>query len=285
MVIFDNRISVHPLPVLSLYSSCSLQRIPDHSTALCICLIHKESRCLVANIGASLQFDSLATVDKVVEMAISNRSATKDDAPPPYCYIEGYFIPHKMQICKYIWERICPMAGQLVLNLNATYIVDGHSGDVIWLVERASVIFGNRREFNHLLANCKFKTVSDLLSATPLLGASEERSCVVTDGANRVQYFRQTNNGISSGWLVVPKVETNLVVDTTGAGDAFVAGFLHHYLDGPRPAADDGNVEEWLKDCIRLGVKVARQKLSFLGCTIKSDKELEVGEICKPAGE
>ena len=36
----------------------------------------------------------------------------------------------------------------------------------------------------------------------------------------------------SGSWDFRPAIPVNSVVDTTGAGDAFWAGFLHSYLDG-----------------------------------------------------
>lgn len=53
-----------------------------------------------------------------------------------------------------------------------------------------------------------------------------ERDIVVTDGINRVQAHVNGKN------ISVPTIDVVSVVDTTGAGDAFNAGFLSVYLSG-----------------------------------------------------
>lgn len=239
-----------------------LQKLKDHPTALCICLVHQESRCLLANIGASTHFNTIELIDDLINSA----------SPPSLCYIEGYFIPEKMPICKLIFQRLCSNgASRLVLNLNATYIVDQHHLDVIWLFQRAHLVFGNRREFDQLLRVSESKSVADLLEKSR--NAVEERmdrTCIVTDGGNNVQYFRiSTNNDITEGCFTVPKAE---VVDTTGAGDAFVAGFLFTYLK-----LNEKDVAASLEQCIRHGIEVAHRKLRFLGCTIEEEEEKRDG--------
>lgn len=247
-------------------SPISLQKLDNHPTALCICLIHKDSRCLVANIGASTHFNSTEIV-KDLSTLIPQSSAT---AAPVYVYVEGYFIPHKMSICRLLFDRLCvESGGLLVLNLNATYIVAGHPEDVLWLFERAHLVFGNRREFNELLRVSKKESVQQLMQdkMNPS-GEDRPQTCVITDGANGVQYVRLADCDINVGWLEVPKVEENLIVDTTGAGDAFVGGFLHLYLNG---MGDQPKEEISLEECIRHGIEVARRKLAYRGCTLREE--------------
>lgn len=267
--------------ILNKYNSllhffCSLQKLESCSTALCICLVYKESRCLLANIGASTHFDSKSTIEEVASLLPSQRSSYAADTPS-LCYIEGYFIPQKMAICKLIFHRFCCIASsshrlQLVLNLNATYIVAQYLADVLWLFNRAHLVFGNRREFDQLLTETKSESISQLLQKETLL-KDTERICIVTDGANSVQYVRlAANNDITVGWVAVPKVGANLIVDSTGAGDAFVAGYLFHHLNEGRAEGEPGSSVE---ECIRHGVEVARRKLNFLGCSLKGNGNVE----------
>jgi sugar/nucleoside kinase (ribokinase family) len=66
-----------------------------------------------------------------------------------------------------------------------------------------------------------------------LLGEGAAPLVVVKDGPNPVTLR-------PGGTVAVPVVEA--VVDTTGAGDAFAAGFLGPWMDGAdaRPAAEHG---------------------------------------------
>lgn len=171
-----------------------------------------------------------------------------------------------MDICKLIFHRFCQESkGLLLLNLNATYIVSGHPEDVLWLFERAHIIFGNRKEFDELLRVAKKETIPKLLENSQSdnrCGMDRDRTCVITDGERSIQYVRQTKENVKVGGLTVPKVAGNLVVDSTGAGDAFVAGFLYLYLQQRE------RKEISLEQCIRNGVEVAQRKLAYRGCTL-----------------
>jgi sugar/nucleoside kinase (ribokinase family) len=48
------------------------------------------------------------------------------------------------------------------------------------------------------------------------------------------------------------------IVDTTGAGDAFAAGFLSEYLKG----------ENDYKECLGSGVKMAEKLVQIQGCNL-----------------
>jgi sugar/nucleoside kinase (ribokinase family) len=61
--------------------------------------------------------------------------------------------------------------------------------------------------------------------------------------------------GWNGGCVSVPGVPVN-VVDTTGAGDAFAAGFLFGRLAGAEPA-----------DCARLANALAARIVGVEGCT------------------
>lgn len=214
---------------------------------------------------------------------VDELASTLSPLRPSLCYIEGYFVPQKISICKLIFERLCvEQRSQLVLNLNATYIVDQYPEDVLWLLKRSRFIFGNRREFDSLLRVAKAENIPQLLLRESSGGGDEDgkggpgmdsRTCVITDGAKSVEYVRyeaKKKNVIQTGSVAVPRVSENSVVDSTGAGDAFVAGFLHQYLR----ACGGGDVapEISLEDCIEQGVEVAQRKLAYLGCTLSAEE-------------
>ncbi len=62
----------------------------------------------------------------------------------------------------------------------------------------------------------------------------------------------------------VPKVPSEKIVDTNGAGDAFVGGFLAQYIQG-----------EPLDVCIRCGLWIAEIVIQRHGCSFPDDAEFK----------
>ena len=83
-----------------------------------------------------------------------------------------------------------------------------------------------------------------------------ERTIVITCGSNPTRVVR---NGVLTTYPV-PPVHSDVIVDTNGAGDAFVGGFLSHYLLGKK-----------LEDCIDAGHYAARVVIQHSGCTFPKE--------------
>lgn len=67
----------------------------------------------------------------------------------------------------------------------------------------------------------------------------------------------------SSGSVEVPAVNADEIVDTTGAGDSFVAGFIHALMK-----------EKPTRQCIEMGCEVSAKVITVIGCNLpKKQKE------------
>lgn len=75
---------------------------------------------------------------------------------------------------------------------------------------------------------------------------------VVTDGANPVRWYIQGCKGKMH--VLAPP----LVVDTTGAGDAFTAGMLHQLLEAPVAVGDQQRVEKIIRYAAACGALVCQ---------------------------
>jgi sugar/nucleoside kinase (ribokinase family) len=111
-----------------------------------------------------------------------------------------------------------------------------------WIPGRVDVLFGNRDELALLTGgSCDEDCVSDAAELAPMV------------------VMKMGKGGCMVGWQgryeAVPALEVN-AVDTTGAGDAFAAGFLFGKLEGASPV-----------DCARLANALAARVVSLEGCS------------------
>jgi sugar/nucleoside kinase (ribokinase family) len=110
-----------------------------------------------------------------------------------------------------------------------------------WIPGRVDILFGNRDELALLTQGaCDEDCVTDAASLAPLVvRTGGARGCLV---------------GGAGGSFAVAGVPVTLV-DTTGAGDAFAAGFLFAWLAGAEPVT-----------CARLANALAARIVSAEGC-------------------
>lgn len=215
-----------------------------------LCLCQGSDRSLVANIGAAKKCEK-----SFVEDTLNNFTTN-----PQFYYIEGFFIPEKMDICRMLYEKYSQSTDTLLItNLNAPYIIQTFQKDVTWMVMNADIIFGNRDEFEELALMNGFQSMDELFSdlfSTYSKGI-RQKTVVVTDGKNDVFFYKGDVNGIESGNVNVPIVDKEEIIDTTGAGDSFVAGFIYNLLQGKD-----------IRECIEFGVTISSEVIRTIGCNL-----------------
>lgn len=182
-------------------------------------------------------------------------------------YIEGFFVTeNRFPLCIYINElRRRHPSLLLSCNLSAKYLIDQCPDEIKYLAENATVVFGNLGEFKKLTEKYDFKEVEELF-AQLLKPKNDEvngggKVIICTNGSKSVFYSTRLDNDGShiNREFTFDSVPVDEIVDTTGCGDAFVAGFFHGYLR-------NGSIEF----CIRKGVEVASKKLRNIGGVISS---------------
>ena len=142
---------------------------------------------------------------------------------------------------------------RVALTLSDSFCVDRFRGEFIDLMRSKTVdtLFANTDELLSLYETPHFDEALDLLRAEGVLGAvtRSEKGCVVIEG--------------DQTWEV-PAYPIGKLVDTTGAGDMFAAGFLAGLARG----AD-------MPTCGRLGTLAAAEIIQHLGARpLGSLKEL-----------
>lgn len=234
-----------------------LQTVEDAPTGLCLCLMHNDNPTLYANIGASRRF----SVQELTRAATRRQSENflRPIERKQILYIEGFFVPQRVNVCDYILHNLVRERRYLAVNLSAPYIVKDNSQTLLQLVHRALFVFGNRQEFEALATEAGNKNVEEL--AKELLGLGAAKILLITNGADGVQLVTNYTSELEDPGEVrfedyrAQRVEKT--IDATGAGDAFVAGFLHGWLE-----------KRSLGECVRLAANVASKVVTQVGCNL-----------------
>ncbi len=159
-------------------------------------------------------------------------------------YIEGY--QWDTPLAKEAIRKACQAAKaakrQVALSLSDPFVVDRHRDELFALIrEDVDILFGNEDEIFSLYQ------AGDLDTAVSRLREAKVLACMTRGPKGAVVFDGQTT-------LAVDAAPVAKVVDTTGAGDLFSAGFLYGYTHGRD-----------LTGCARIGCMAAAEVISHMG--------------------
>lgn len=159
-------------------------------------------------------------------------------------YMEGYLYdrPEAKEAFRLAASVAHAHGRQVSLTLSDSFCVDRHRADFRSLVtDEVDILFGNHDE---LLSLYQVQSFDEAVACV-------QRDChlaVITVGAKGCYIVSR------DGVLTAPAEDVDQVLDTTGAGDLFAAGFLYGYTrDMP------------LQECAKLGAIAAAEVISHVG--------------------
>ncbi len=165
-------------------------------------------------------------------------------------YMEGYLYdkPAAMKAFREA-ARISQAAEKLTsITLSDSFCVERHRDDFLDLIRASiNIVFANESEIKSLYKTQNFSGAIDAArkDCAIVVVTRSEKGCVIVKGGETIE---------------VPAHPVKQVLDVTGAGDLFAAGFLYGYTH-----------EKPLAHCARLGSLAAAEVISHVGARPEVD--------------
>lgn len=202
------------------------------ATGRCLILVTPDgNRTMNTYLGAAVEFSESDVDEEIV-------------ADSAVTYLEGYLFDRDLAKAAYRFaSKVAHDAGRMVsLTLSDSFCVDRHRADFVDLVKgHTDILFANEDEIKSLFETEDFDAAVAAVRGQCKIAAitrSEKGSVIVT--ADEI--------------IEVKAEPVSKVVDTTGAGDQYAAGFLYGFTQGMDLAA-----------CGRLGSLAAAEVIGHMG--------------------
>jgi adenosine kinase len=225
-------------------------------TGTCAALILGGERALVANLAAANNFQPSHLADAKSQEIV--------DASQFY-YCAGFFLTVSVESLVQVAEQALAKNKTFCLNLSAPFIVDFFGEQLATALEYADFLFGNESEAA-AYAKSKGLDETDLnalalsVAASPKKNSSRPRTVIFTQGSKSTIV---ACNGTVTEYAVEPLAKDKLV-DTNGAGDAFVGGFLSQLVQGKD-----------IEAAVKAGHYAARHIIQVSGTTLEGACEFK----------
>lgn len=118
----------------------------------------------------------------------------------------------------------------------------------------SSIIFTNEAEAREIEKLFGFSSITEIFNT------GKAKVIITTLGKRGSIYYKKSDNGIETG--SVRAAEFGRVVDTTGSGDAYIAGFLYGYLKGKD-----------INECSSMGSVLSSFIIEKVGCLTNAPDE------------
>jgi len=248
-------------------------------TGTCAVLITGKHRSLVANLAAAncYKFEHLNQPENwaLVEKA-------------DYFYIAGFFLTVSPEAIMAVGKHAYDKKKTFMMNLSAPFISQFFMDPLMQAMEFVDVLFGNETEALTFAEQQNYgtkdlqeiaKKIANLKKADP----SRPRMVVITQGADPTIIVKgdpiettdddsetgakrcKLDEGDSVSTYPVMPIKPEDILDTNGAGDAFVGGFLAGMVQGKSTEA-----------CVKSGNWAANHIIQRSGCTF--------AEVCDYSG-
>lgn len=220
-------------------------------TGTCAVLVDESERSLVANLAAANCYKKEHIEQPEVASVLANAQ---------FVYMAGFFLTVSPDTIQHVAEQVAAENKVLAMNLSAPFLVEFFKDPMMAALPYTDYLFGNESEAEafgkvHGIEG-GIEGVAKHLSQMEKKNGSRPRTVVITQGKDSTLV---AVNGEVRSFPVQPLPEDKLV-DTNGAGDAFVGGFLARLVEGKS-----------LEESVEAGHFASRVIIQRSGCTFPAE--------------
>ena len=222
----------------------------DTPTGTCAVIVVDKDRTLCANLAAACKY---STAHLEANMAQLDKAKI--------IYTTSFFITSNvealMKVANYANEKSIPMG----FNLSAVFLLMFELNNVLPCLEYADYIFANEDEAAEFgktqgMEGADLKDIAKVIAKWAKKSATP-RTVIVTYGAKPVIVAINTpgSDDVQVTEYPLAELTKDQIVDTNGAGDAFVGGFMSQLYQ-----------DKDIKTCIEAGIYLSREVVQRSGC-------------------
>lgn len=219
-------------------------------TGTCAVLITKNGtqRSLCANLAAANHF----TIDH-----IHKAESKKLIQQAEYFYISGFFLTVSIETILEIAQTAHKRDKIFMMNLSAPFLVQFFKTQMMQAMPYVDILFGNETEAATFAKEHNFDTedmhkIALKITQLPKQNPERSRMVIITQGTEPVIVAKDGETTEFPVEILPPEK----IIDTNGAGDAFVGGFIAQLVKGNS-----------LENCIKCGIWTATQIIQRSGCS------------------
>jgi len=224
-------------------------------TGMCACVITGKNRSLVAKLAAANNYKaSHMQSEPIWELATQAQ----------IYYSAGFHLTVCPEAMLDLARHAAETQKTYAFNLSAPFLIQFFKDPMNQVIPYADFIFSNEDEAATYAKENGFDETEDLskialaLAALDKVNASRPRMVVITCGSEATIVAHE---GVVDTYPV-DKLDSSLIIDTNGAGDAFVGGFLAGLAKGQAVA-----------DCVQAGHTAAAMIIQTPGIVLPSKTE------------
>jgi len=232
----------------------NLEKTDKAPTGSCGVCITGKDRSLIANLAAA----NLLSAEHLKSKAVLEALATSK-----LFYLTGFTLTINVDYVIEIAKAAHAVGGKFMMNLSAPFIIQFFGEQLSKVLPYVDVIFSNDDEAREFSKAKGFETEDTLeiakkAAALEYNGPHGGRTVVFTQGHLPTVFVTPSGNGE----VAVKAIDAEKIIDTNGAGDSFVGGFL-------AGAALGHPIEK----CIEAGNYAAGVIIQHDGCTFPATPE------------